>query len=151
MNVLRNAIQNPKLTLTGVIWAASFKVSASHIYEVALHNGNSKSDALAYPVTVDALIVACALWVATPKGISRKARMWAALGRYFGFAATIFANLAHSGNWTNYESLAVNLLPAISVIIATEVFVHAMKGTVATRAAKQATKASAPAKLRAVK
>lgn len=139
---------NIKIVLTGIVWAGAFKVSASHIVSVAMKNGNSFSDAIIYPLSIDALIVSSALWVATPKGISRKARAWAAVGRYFGFAATIFANLAHSG-WNSWESAGFNLIPAIAVIVATEVFVHASKGTVATRTAKQA--ASAPAKLRAVK
>lgn len=141
---------NFKTAITGIIWAGAFKVSASHLIDVAMKNGNTFSDAIFYPLLVDAMIIACALWVASPKGVNKATRMWAAAGRYFGFAATVYGNLAHSG-WTSLESGIINLLPAVAVIVATEVFVHGMKGTVATRAAKQATKATRPAKLRAVK
>lgn len=139
-----------RIALTAIIWAGAFKISGSHIVSVAMANGNRIDDAIIYPLSIDALIIACALWVSAPKGVNKATRLWAAAGRYFGFAATVYANLAHSG-WSSLESGIINLIPAIAVIVATEVFVHGMKGTVATRAAKQATKASAPAKLRAVK
>lgn len=141
---------NVKIVLTGIVWAAAFKVSASHTVGVALDHGNRMDDALMYPILIDAMIVGCALWVASPKGVNKSTRMWSAFGRYLGFAATLTVNLAHA-DFSDWKSVVVSLLPAIGVITMTEVFVHGMKGTVATRAAKQATKASAPAKLRAVK
>jgi hypothetical protein len=134
-------MQKIRISLTAVIWAGAFKVSGSHIVSVAMANGNRFDDAIIYPLSIDPLIIACALWVASPKGVNRATKLWAAAGRYFGFIATVFANLAHSG-WTSYESAAINLVPAIAVIIATEVFVHGMKSTPAARAAR-VSKASA--------
>jgi drug/metabolite transporter (DMT)-like permease len=137
-----------RIALTSVIWAGAFKISGSHIVDVAMKNGNRFDDAIIYPLSIDALIIACALWVSAPKGVNKATRLWAAAGRYFGFAATLYANLAHSG-WSSIESGIINLIPAIAVIIATEVFVHGMKSTPAAKAAAKA-KASSPAKLKVV-
>lgn len=149
---------NFKIVLTGIVWAGAFKVSASHAVSTAIEYGNTRADAVMYPVLVDALIVGCALWVASPKGVNKATRTWAGLGRIFGFVATLGMNLAHADLMAHGTSVLaigvsafVSLLPGIAVIVMTEVFIHGMKGTVATRAAKQASKASAPAKLRAVK
>lgn len=141
-------IHTIRIALTSIIWAGAFKVSGSHIVSVAMKNGNRFDDAIVYPLSIDALIIACALWVSAPKGVNKATKIWAAFGRYFGFAATVYSNLAHSG-WTSYESAAINLIPAVAVIIATEVFVYGMKSTPAAKAAAKA-KASSPAKLRAV-
>lgn len=149
---------NVKIVITGIVWAASFKVSASHAVDVAMANGNRMDDALMYPILIDAMIIGCALWVASPRGVNKATRLWAAAGRLLGFAATVYVNLAASG-WTSVESAVINGLSAIAVIVMTEVFIHGMRGTVATRAAAaaKATKstkstkpATAPAKLRAV-
>jgi hypothetical protein len=140
---------NVKIVITGIVWAAAFKVSASHTVGVAMDHGNRLDDALMYPILIDAMIVGCALWVASPKGVNKSTKLWSAFGRIFGFAATVVVNFAHA-DLSDWKSVVVSLLPAVGVIVMTEVFIHGMKGTVATRAAK-ATKVSAPAKLRAVK
>lgn len=121
--------------LTALVWAGAFKISSSHIIELAMRFGNRKDDALFYPVIVDAMIIVCALWVASPKGVNKATRLWAAFGRYFGFAATLFANVAHQ-DLTDAISIGVGLLPAVSVIITTEVFVHGMRSTPAARKAQ---------------
>jgi len=130
-------MQKIRISLTAIIWAGAFKVSGSHIVDVAMKNGNRFDDAIIYPLSIDALIISCALWVASPKGVNASTRRWAAAGRYFGFAATVYSNLAHSG-WTTLESGIINLIPAVAVIIATEVFVHGMKSTPAAKRASAA-------------
>lgn len=141
----KSFLSSPKMVLTTVVWAGAFKVSASHAVGTALEYGNSKSDALTYPVLIDALIIACALWVAAPKGVNRATRVWAGFGRFFGFTATLFTNVA-SADLTAHgmsplaigTSALVNLLPGIAVIVMTEVFVHGMKSTPAARATSKA-------------
>lgn len=134
-------ITSPKMVLTTVVWGGAFKVSSSHAFSTALKYGNSRADALMYPVLVDALIVGCALWVASPKGVNKATRMWAGFGRLFGFVATLGTNLAHADLTAHGTSVLavgvsafVSLLPGIAVIVMTEVFVHGMKSTPAARA-----------------
>lgn len=141
----KSFLSSPKMVLTTVVWAGAFKVSASHAVGTALEYGNSKSDAMTYPILIDALIIACALWVAAPKGVNKATKFWAGLGRTFGFAATLFTNLAHADLLAHGDSplmigvsAAVSLLPGIAVIVMTEVFVHGMKSTPAARATSKA-------------
>lgn len=138
-------LRSPKMVLTTVVWAGAFKVSASHAVSTALEYGNAKSDAMTYPILIDALIIACALWVAAPKGVNRATKFWAGLGRYFGFLATLFVNVAHTDLMSHGASplsigvtAMVGLLPGIAVIVMTEVFVHGMKSTPAARATAKA-------------
>jgi hypothetical protein len=137
---------NFKTILTGIVWAGAFKVSASHAVATAMEYGNSRSDAVFYPILIDALIVGCALWVASPKGVNKATRMWAGFGRIFGFVATLGTNLAHADLTAHGPSILaigtsafVSLLPGIAVIVMTEVFVHGMKSTPAARKAKTVT------------
>jgi hypothetical protein len=145
MSSFRNFITSPKMVLTTVVWAGAFKVSASHAVSTAMEYGNGRDDAMTYPLLIDALIVGCALWVASPKGVNKATRMWAGFGRLFGFVATLGTNLAHSdltGHGTSILAIAttafVSLLPGIAVIVMTEVFVHGMKSTPAARKASAA-------------
>lgn len=138
-------ITSPKMVLTTVVWGACFKVSANHAIDSAIKFGNTRSDAMFYPVIIDALIVACALWVSSPKGVNKATRLWAAFGRYFGFVATVFVNVVHT-DFSAYQGNGaaiviaglINLLPAVGVIAMTEVFVHGMKSTPAARANSKA-------------
>lgn len=138
----------PKHYLTAVVWAGAFKVSASHAVSTAMEFGNSRGDALTYPVLIDAVIIACALWVASSKGVNKATKIWAGIGRIFGFIATLGTNLAHADLTAHGTAVImvavtvfVSLLPGIAVIIMTEVFVHGMKSTPAARAkASQSTK-----------
>lgn len=131
----------PKHYLTAVVWGGAFKVSASHAVSTAIEFGNSRADAMFYPVLIDALIVGCALWVASPKGVNKATRVWAGFGRIFGFIATLGTNLAHADLTAHGSSILmitvtafVSLLPGVAVIIMTEVFVHGMRSTPAARA-----------------
>lgn len=141
----KSFLSSPKMVLTTVVWAGAFKVSASHAVGTALEFGNSKSDAMTYPILIDALIVGCALWVAAPKGVNKATRFWAGFGRVFGFIATLGVNLAHTdltGHGASPLMIGVtafvSLLPGIAVIVMTEVFVHGMKSTPAARANSKA-------------
>jgi hypothetical protein len=129
----------------------SFYVSFRHIVDVALAHGNTIDVAIVYPISIDAVILVSALSLIQPKGVNKKARFWATLGRMFGFAATIYANMLHSG-WADTDSVLVNLIPAVGLITVIELLIHTAHGTVATRAAAR-TKNATPSnvtKLRAV-
>jgi len=140
----RNA--NARIALTLVVCAASFFVSYSHIFEVAQGAGNDKLTAGVYPICIDAVILVSALYLVAATGVNKLAKLWATVGRYFGFSATVFANMAHSG-WTNPSDVIINLIPAVALIITMELVVYGFKATPAARAsqatARKATKAPA--------
>lgn len=135
-----------RIALTTLVWAGAFAVSAFHIYTVALANGNPWYTAATYPLTVDALILVCALTLTASRDVSKAAKKYAAGGRWFGYAATIYANVA-SGHYASTDAVIINLIPAVCLILVTQVFVHAARGTAATRATRATTKTT---KLRAV-
>lgn len=129
-----------RIALTTVVCAASFFVSASHIVDVARHAGNDAVTSAMYPVCIDAVILVSALYLVASTGVNKIAKLWATLGRYFGFSATVFANMAHSG-WTNPSDVIINLIPAVALIITMELVVYGFKATPAARAS-QARKAA---------
>jgi hypothetical protein len=93
-----------------------------------------------YPVCIDAVILVSALYLVATTGVNKLAKFWATAGRYFGFAATVFANMAHSG-WTSASDVVINLIPAVALIITMELVVYGFKATPATRSS-QARKAA---------
>lgn len=158
-----------RLATTAVVCAGSFYVSFRHITEVAMHAGNSADVAYVFPVTIDAVILVCTLTLVASTGVNKMAKMWATIGRIFGFAATIFCNMAASG-WHNPGAIVINMIPAIALIVTVELMVYGWKATpaaktpaarrtqstpkTAAKAAaprKAAAKATTPAKLTAVK
>ena len=151
----RNA--QARIGLTLVVCAASFFVSYQHIFEVALGAKNSTATAAVYPVCIDAVILVSALYLVAATGVNKMAKLWATAGRYFGFTATVFANMAHSG-WGNVSDIIINLIPATALIITMELVVYGFKATPAARASqakattRKATKTPAkPATVRKLK
>jgi drug/metabolite transporter (DMT)-like permease len=133
-----------RLALTTVVCAASFYVSYRHILEVALSTGNTIDSAVVYPITIDALILVSALTLIATTGVSKMAKLWATAGRAFGFAATVYCNLAAS-HFTSVMGAIVNMIPAVALIITVELLVYGWKATPATRPVA-ARKAAAPRK-----
>lgn len=121
-----------RLALISLVCTGVFKISASHIIKVAMEHGNSHSDALVYPVAIDAVILISALTLTAAKGVNGMAKWWARIGRWFGFAATIFCNMA-SSNFASTMDAVIALIPAIALIITVELLIHASKATPATR------------------
>jgi hypothetical protein len=143
-----NATLLARLGLILLVDAIAFRVSYSHIYELALHFGTPKDVALLYPLCVDALILACSLTLIAKSGVSKIAKLYAFWGRAFGFTATVYCNLA-SSHWASVEAAAFALIPAVSLIIVTELAIHSAKSTPQKRAARTR-KASNVTRLRAV-
>lgn len=121
-----------RLGLTALVCACVFKISAGHIIGVAIHYGNTADNAVLYPVCIDAMILVSALYLAANIGVSKMTKFYAKIGRYFGFAATIFCNVAAS-NFSSTIACIIALIPAISLIIVIELLIHGSKKTAATR------------------
>ena len=134
MNKKMNAI-TMRILLTVVVCGCVFKVSYSHIVHVAIKYGNTPSDAMLFPICIDAMILVCALYLAAKVGVSKMTKFYAKLGRYFGFAATIFCNISAS-DFASSMAVAVNLIPAIALIITVELLIHGSQKTSATRTRK---------------
>ncbi len=126
-----------RVALIATVCAAVFYTSFRHITHVAAHYGNSPDVAALYPVCIDAVILISALTLVARVGISKTTRFYAKAGRLFGFAATIFCNLAAS-DFTSTMAAVVSLIPALALILTVELLIHAAQGTPATRKATAA-------------
>lgn len=121
-----------RLAITILVTAGIFKISAGHIIEVAMRYGNDFQSAIVYPVAIDGMILVSAITMAASVGVSKEAKFWAKVGRYFGFAATVYANLVHS-QWENLDAMAVNVIPAVALIIVMELSISSAKMTPAAK------------------
>jgi hypothetical protein len=148
-----------RLALTAIVCGAAFYVSYRHIVTVALASGNTADTAFVYPLTIDAMILVSAVTLVASTGVNKMAKLWAMIGRYFGFTATIYCNLA-AGHFTSVAGAIVNMIPALALIITVELLVYGWKATPAARPlqarkatpSKKATaKATSPARLASVK
>lgn len=129
---------NARLALTTLVCSGVFYTSFHHIVSVAMAYGNnSASVAVMYPVCIDAVILIAALTLVAKRGISKTTKAYAKAARLFGFAATIFCNITAS-HFASSISVAVDLIPAISLIFTVELLIHAAQGTPASRAARKA-------------
>lgn len=120
-------IQKFRFVIIAIVFGCVFAISYGHITEVAARYGNTWP-AWLYPICIDGLIVASALTLIGRNGVSKGARFYARGGRWFGFAATIYANVAHSG-YASTDAILVNLIPAISLILISELAIHGAAGT----------------------
>lgn len=146
-----------RTTLIVTVCAAQFYTSARDIVETAMplvHHDLSR--AVTFPICIDAMILIAALTVAARTGVNAKARRWAGFARYFGFAATIYANGLASGiasakviDAQVLTGTAFMLIPAVALICTMELLIHGAQGTPATRRAA-ASKATPARKLHAV-
>lgn len=127
-----------RLVLTVLVTAAIFYVSAGHIIDVAESNGNPFRIAIVYPVAIDGVILISALTMAAKVAVSKTTRHYCKLARYFGFAATLYANFAHA-NTTDMESIIINMIPAIALILMMEVVISSAQMTPAARKAVRKT------------
>lgn len=134
-----------RIALITLVCAAVFYTSFRHITEVAHRYGNSLDVAALYPICIDAVILISALTLVARTGVSKAARFYAKLGRVFGFAATIFCNLA-SSDFSSTVAALVALIPAVSLILTVELLIHAAQGTAATRSRSAAKKTTAARK-----
>lgn len=117
-----------RLIFTAIVFAGCAWDSGSHIIEVARHYGNGLATAWVYPVSIDGMIALCATTLCASRNVNKKAKFWASLGRVIGFAATLYANMVHSG-WSSTDAVIVNALPGVAMIVVTELLIHAAKGT----------------------
>jgi Protein of unknown function (DUF2637) len=122
-----------RLALIAIVCAAAFRDSWGHIVKVALWAGNGTGEAFTYPIAIDGVILVSAVTLAARVGVSKTTKSWAIFGRYFGFAATLFANGAAAQS-ANIGSILINVIPGIALIATVEMLIHASQGTVATRA-----------------
>lgn len=130
-----------RFALIVAVTAGIFYVSASHIIAVAEQYGNHGTAALIYPLCIDGVILISALTlVATQGSVGKDTKRWATVARYFGFAATIYANLEHSG-YGSQGAVVVNLIPALALIFTMEITVKSAKSMARTTARRTATKA----------
>jgi hypothetical protein len=146
-----------RIALIVTVCAAQFYTSARDIVETAMplvHHDLSR--AVTFPICIDAMILIAALTVAARTGVNAKARRWAGFARYFGFAATIYANGLASGiasakviDAQIITGTAFLLIPAVALICTMELLIHGAQGTPATRKAAGA-KAAPVRKLHAV-
>ena len=136
----RNAIL-ARLAIVIIVTVGIFYVSAGHIVEVAMRYGNPFSTAIVYPLAVDGVILVSGLTMAARVGVSKETRRYAQLARYCGFAATLGANAAHSPT-ASIIAIAVNIIPAVMLILMMETVISSVK---MTPAARQATR-KAPSK-----
>jgi len=124
------------------VTAGIFYVSASHIIAVAEEYGNHGVAAMIYPLTIDGVIMISALTlVATQGSVGKDTKRWATGARYFGFLATIFANVEHSG-YGSLNAIVVNLIPAIALIFTMEITVSSAKAMARSQARRKSTTAS---------
>jgi len=123
-----------RLALTILVTAGIFYVSAGHIVDVAMAHGNPFRTAIIYPLAIDGVILISALTVAAQVAVSKETRRYAKAARWFGFGATIYANLAHSG-YASTDAVIVNLIPAVALILMMEVVISSARMTPAARKA----------------
>lgn len=143
-----NKIQIFRLALIALVTSGVFFISFSHITAVASLYGNSGLTAAVYPICIDGVILISAFSLIGRRGITRQVKFYAQFGRWFGFSATIYANVAHSG-YASTDAIIVNLIPAISLIITVELMIHAWASSKA-RSVRAATARSAGRHLKAV-
>lgn len=123
-----------RLALTVLVTAGIFYVSAGHIVDVAMLHGNPFRTAIVYPLAIDGVILISALTMAANVAVSKETKRYAKAARWFGFIATIYANLAHSG-YASLDAIAVNLIPAVALILMMEVVISSARMTPAARKA----------------
>lgn len=140
-----------RFALIILVTAGIFYLSASHIIAVASQYGNTGLAAIVYPISIDGVILISALTlVATQGSVSKEAKFWARFGRYFGFAATLYANMEHS-NYGSLPAILVNVIPAIALIITMEITIHSAKAMARTAARRTKKAQTTPSRhLRAV-
>ena len=153
MNTTANTTRKARLTATQIarisliisVTAAIFYLSAGHIIEVAARYGNEGLPSMVYPVSIDGVILICAITlVATQNNVGKAAKRWAQFGRWFGFAMTFYANMEHSG-YGSLAAIIINTAPAIALIAMMETTIHSAKTI-----ARQAAAANRPAKVASV-
>lgn len=121
-----------RMALIVLVCAGVFYVSFRHIMAVAMAHGNTVDVALFYPISIDAMILVCALTLVARTGVNKATKRWATFGRAFGFGATIYANMIHSG-WGSTDTVLVNMIPAIALIVVVELLIGSAQGTPASR------------------
>lgn len=139
--------QNLRLVSIAASTIAMFRISYTHIMDIAAAYGNADT-AVWFPIGIDGAIVATALTLAAKRGVNRATKTWATFVRYLAFFFTIFANVAHSG-YGSFDAIAINIAPALLLIGLMETLIHAAQSTPAAKATAKP-KASSPAKLKAV-
>lgn len=126
-----------RIAAVTVVCVVTFYVSFSEIMATAMSYGIERRVALAYPISIDALILVCAFTLIVNRGATRTTKVYAKFGRLFGFGATIYCNSMAAGT-TDINALIVHAIPAVSLIFTVELLVHGAKGTAATRKGKAA-------------
>lgn len=130
--------QNLRLVAIGASTLAMFRISFTHIMDVAAAYGNADT-AMWFPIGIDGAIVATALTLAATRGVNRSTKTWATFVRYLAFFFTIFANVSHSG-YGSFDAIAINVAPALLLIGLMETLIHASQSTPAARATKRPAK-----------
>lgn len=123
--------QNLRLVTIAASTVAMFRISFTHIMDIATLYGNADT-AVWFPIGIDGSIIATALTLAAKRGVNRSTKNWATFVRYLAFFFTIFANVAHSG-YGSFDAIAINVAPALLLIGLMEFLIHASQATPASR------------------
>jgi hypothetical protein len=130
MNKVFNA-QNLRLLTIAAATLAMFRISFTHIMDVATQYGNADT-AVWFPIGIDGSIIATALTLSAKRGVNKSTKTWATFVRYLAFFFTIFANASHSG-YGSFDSIAINVAPALLLIGLMEFLIHASQATPQSR------------------
>lgn len=94
----------------------AFKMSYTHIFDLALRHGQDRTDAHLEPLSIDGLIIAAGIMLLRAR---KQWRAWLSLG--LGIAATVAANAASglviNGRWIDG---IISAWPAISLVVCVE-------------------------------
>lgn len=129
--------QKIRMALIALVCGGVFANSATHIHFTAVLARNSSTMAWTYPICIDAVILISALTLVQATGVNKSARFWARFGRIFGFAATIYCNIAAS-QFVSVSDIIVDLIPAVALIATVEMLIHGWRGTAASRRSAKA-------------
>ena len=134
-----------RIVFTAIIALGAFAISSVHWFHVAQDAGNAWWTAAIYPVAIDCLIIVSAMTMMQSTGVTRMAKYYASLGRAFGFAATLYGNMAAS-HFTSASDMLVNLMPAVALILSVEMLIASAKATSTSRARAATPRKRQPAK-----
>lgn len=119
----------------GIVFAIAVYISAQHIVHVAMHYGQTPSEAYALPGILDIFGLFCAIRLRLPN-ISDVARKLARFGMWFALGTSLWFNVesaiitAQGANQTfTTKALMISAIPAIIVWSAAEILTHVRKAS----------------------
>lgn len=131
-----------------VVAGAAFRVSYSHIRELATWAGQPADVAIVLPLAVDGMMAIAALALRSDRAAERHARRWAIFGMWLGGLTSTVANVTMTVVHRGWDWVAVGVAAAapIFLVVSIEIVSHAGKPKAMQMAAPevQADDATAP-------